>query len=211
MNYSIRFWNLIAERYARQSLPDEATYEKKLATTKTYLRGDMKALEFGCGTGSTALILAPHVSDYQAIDVSPKMIAIAQRKLADTAVDNLRFQQAPLEEYPVADGSLDVVLGHSILHLMHEPDAAVRRVYRMLKPGGIFVTSTACLRDGRRLFRLIAALSQWLPLIPTIKAFTRQELEASLTEAGFVIDYRLVPAHNPIACFLVAIKPEAAQ
>lgn len=207
MDYSINFWDRIAERYANKPVADEATYQKKLDVTKSYLREDMKALEFGCGTGSTALELAPYVHDYQAIDVSPKMIAIAQHKLEQKQTPNLSFTQAPFEEHSVADGSLDVVLGHSILHLLNDPDEAITRVFQLLKPGGIFITSTACLADGMAIFRLIAPIGKWLRLIPSVKVFSRADLEASLSGTGFHIYYRLTPEKNAMTCFLVAVKP----
>ena len=56
-----RFWNWNAERYARQAIADEASYQKKLAITQSYLTPDMRVVEFGCGTGSTAIVHAPKV------------------------------------------------------------------------------------------------------------------------------------------------------
>src|SRR5215217_1657238 len=56
-----RFWDNLAERYARQPIADEAAYQTKLDITRSYLHPDMAVLEFGCGTGSTALQHAPHV------------------------------------------------------------------------------------------------------------------------------------------------------
>jgi cyclopropane fatty-acyl-phospholipid synthase-like methyltransferase len=61
MTTSPRFWNWMAKRYARQPVANEAAYRQKLETARSYLRPDMNVLEFGCGTGSTALLHAPHV------------------------------------------------------------------------------------------------------------------------------------------------------
>ena len=67
-----KFWDWIAERYARTPVADEASYKKKLQITQDYLRPGMEVLEFGCGTGSTALIHAPHVKHIHAIDISSR-------------------------------------------------------------------------------------------------------------------------------------------
>ena len=48
MDYSIKFWDRIAKRYAKKPVADEVTYQQKLAITQQYLRRDMKVLEFGC-------------------------------------------------------------------------------------------------------------------------------------------------------------------
>ena len=145
MRQPSRFWDRIAERYAKRPVADEDAYQKKLQVTRDYLRPDMEVLEFGCGTGSTAIAHAPYVKHIQAIDISSKMIDIAQRKAAADNVENVTFVQSGIEEYSAPDQSLDAVLGLSILHLLENKEEAIAKVHRMLKPGGIFVTSTACL------------------------------------------------------------------
>lgn len=61
MKESGRFWNRTAASYSRMPIADQASYEKKLEITRTYLRPDMDLLEIGCGTGSTAIEHAPQV------------------------------------------------------------------------------------------------------------------------------------------------------
>ncbi len=52
------FWNLIAKFYSKQAIADEAAHQKKLKVTQEYFKPDMELMEFGCGTGSTAIIHA---------------------------------------------------------------------------------------------------------------------------------------------------------
>ena len=59
MNQSVKFWDKIADKYSKQPIVDEASYQKKLQITQEYFKPDMEVLEFGCGTGSTAIIHAP--------------------------------------------------------------------------------------------------------------------------------------------------------
>ena len=73
----------------------------------------------------------------------------------------------------------------------------------MLKPGGIFVTSTTCLGDSMKFFKLIAPIGKFFGLMPLLKVFTTKELVSSLTDAGFVIDYQWQPGKNE-AVFIVA-------
>ncbi len=91
MATDIQFWDHVAEKYARQPISDVETYEKKLALTWEHLPGDARILEFGCGTGATALLHAEKVGEVLATDISPGMIAIANRRLAETSLDNVRF------------------------------------------------------------------------------------------------------------------------
>ena len=199
------FWDKIAERYSKQSVADEAAYQKKLQITREYFQPDMEVLEFGCGTGSTAITHAPYVKHIQAIDISSKMIEIAQGKANAKNVHNVTFKRSAIDEFSVSDQTLDAVLGLSILHLLANREEVIAKVYKMLKPGGIFVTSTACIGDTMKLFKVVAPIGKLFGL--TLKVFTTNELENSLTDAGFEIDYRWQPGKGK-AVFIVATKTE---
>jgi ubiquinone/menaquinone biosynthesis C-methylase UbiE len=207
MNQSTKFWDKIAERYSKQPIADEAAYQKKLQVTREYFQPDMEVLEFGCGTGSTAITHAPYVKHIHAIDVSSKMVEIAQRKADAEKVANVTFERSTIDEFSVSDQTLDAVLALSILHLLENKEEVIAKVHRMLKPGGIFVTSTACLGDTMKYIKLIAPIGKFLGLIPLVKVFTTNELKDNLTDAGFQIDYQWQPGKGK-AVFIVAKKAE---
>ena len=200
-----KFWDRIAKRYTQQPIADETSYQKKLQITRDYFQPDMELLEFGCGSGSTAIIHAPYVKHILALDISSKMIEIAQSKADAQKIDNITFKQAMIDEFSVPEQTLDMVLGLSILHLLENKEAVVAKVHKMLKPGGIFVTSTICLGDTMKFFKLIAPIGKFLGLMPLVKVFTTNELEACLTDTGFVIDSKWQPAKGD-AVFIVAKK-----
>lgn len=167
----------------------------------------MEVLEIGCGTGSTAIAHAPYVKHIQAIDISLKMIEIAQGKADAKNIENISFKRSTIDELSVPDQALDAVLGLSILHLLDNKDEVIARVHKKLKPGGIFVTSTACIGDVMKFFKIVAPIGKFLGLMPLVKVFTIRELEDSLTDAGFEIDYEWRPGKNK-AVFIVAKKVE---
>ncbi len=206
MTTSTKFWDKIAEKYAKQPIADEAAYQKKLAVTRDYFRPDMEVLEIGCGTGSTAILHAPYVKHIRAIDFSANMIAIAQTKAEADRVQNVTFEQAAIEDLDVPSQSLDAVLGLSILHLLPNKEEAIAQVYRMLKPGGLFVTSTVCMGDTMSWFKPIAYIGRALGLLPFVQVLTAQELADSLTQARFELDYQWQPSKGK-AVFIVAKKP----
>ncbi len=201
-----KFWDRIAERYARSPIADEASYKKKLQITQDYLQPGMKVLEFGCGTGSTALIHAPHVKHIHAIDISSRMIEIARGKADASRTTNITFDQSSFDDFDAPDQSFDAVFGLSILHLLENRDAAISKVYRLLRPRGIFVSSTACIGDWMKWFKLVTPIGKLSGLLPLVKVFTSEELVASLVNAGFEIDHRWQPARDK-AVFIVARGP----
>lgn len=208
-----RFWDLIARRYARMPVRDEASYREKLSITRSYLKPDWDVLEIGCGTGSTALRHAPHVRRLRAIDSSPKMIEICHEKAARDTVGNVAFDCVDFDDMDVPDESLDAVLAMSLLHLMENPDAALGRIYRMLRHGGMFFSSTTCIADIDNVVarHLIPAASA-IRLLPRFARFGRDDLRRRVQSAGFVIEREWQPGDDPSkAVFIVARKPEAPE
>ena len=187
-NYD-RFWDRIAERYAKKPVADEAAYEKKLEVTRRYLDPEASVLEIGCGTGSTALVHAPKVAHVRATDISAEMIRIAKEKAARAGIANVDFEQAAVEDIDVADASVDVVLALSLLHLLEDWEAAIANIHTMLKPGGTFVSSTVCLGDSMKWFRFVGPIGRFFGFMPLVRVFRADELRASLEKAGFEIDY----------------------
>ena len=92
------FWNKIATKYAQDPVLDEAAYNFTCERSISYLQPGFRALEIGCGTGPTAIRLRPHVSAFEATDISPAMIDIAQGRQAGAAPDHqvtFRVASAP--------------------------------------------------------------------------------------------------------------------
>lgn len=206
MNKDAKFWDRFAARYAKTAVADEASYQKKLVKTREYLHPDARVLEFGCGTGTTAISHAPFARHISGLDISPKMIDIAQAKATAAGVTNVEFQVGEVQDAAPLPGGYDMVMGHSVLHLLRDRDAAIGKVFELLKPGGYFVSSTTCLGDGLSFFKFIGPIGAATGLLPVLKVFTKQELQDSLTSAGFRIDDIWQPGPRK-AVFIVAQKP----
>ena len=204
MGTATRFWNWTAARYSRQPIADEASYQKKLALTRKYLTPEMRAVEFGCGTGSTAVLHAPHVKAYHGVDVSEKMVEIARGKAVEAGLENLTFTVGTLEDLGAADASTDVVLGLNILHLVPDLEGTLATVARMLVPGGRFFASTVCLDDVSGRLRRLGTAARWLPFLPTVQPISVAELEAKLAAAGLVVEEKF--EQHPGVVFHVARK-----
>jgi len=184
-----RFWDRIARKYAADKIADEAGYERTLARCLDYLKPSDKALEFGCGTGTTALRLAPSAGSLVASDISGEMIAIAREKQAAdgkvNAAGALTFVQSALETLPYPDESFDVVMGFSAVHLVPDLGDGLAQVHRLLKPGGLFISKTPCLGDMNPLIVAALPVMRFLGKAPNVLVFTSRELQAAIAAAGF--------------------------
>lgn len=206
-----KVWNKMADKYSRQPIANQKAYEIKLDLTREYFTPDSKVLEFGCGTGSTAILHAPYVQHIDAIDVSERMIEIALAKLAPEGVENIEFAVADMDTFKAEPNAYDVALGLNILHLLDDRMSAMREVYKALKPGGYFVSSTACLREKWMfllldpLFPLMHALGFW----PRVSRISAKRLQNDIESIGFKTVHYWQP-NNGLSAFIVGQKPETA-
>lgn len=199
------FWNKAAAKYSKSPIRDEATYKEKLETTRRYFEAGCRVLEFGCGTGTTAINHAPHVGSIVATDISSSMIAIAREKADAAGMENIEFRCETLEDCNEPDESFDVVMAHNILHLLERPNDAIEDAYRLLKPGGVFVTSTGCLGDGFPHWRVLLFLAQLVGKAPYVNILKRETLKSSFQRAGFIVE--LEWQRTGIAAFIILRKP----
>ncbi len=206
MKPSATFWNFIARRYAKSPIADEAAYQRKLETTRGYLTPQMEVMEFGAGTGATAIAHAPFVKHIHAVDISPKMLAIARDKADAAAIENISFEQSSIDAFERPDASFDAILGLSILHLLIDREAVIAKVFRMLRPGGVFVSSTTCMGDAHGLLRGVLKVGGALRVLPLVRFFSVKDLVKGLEVAGFAIDHQWQPSRGQ-AVFIVARKP----
>lgn len=204
------FWDRMAKRYARTPIADQPSYEIKLEKTRALLGSESRVLEFGCGTGSTAILHAPHVAQVLAIDYSAQMLDIARKKARAAGVPNVSFAQATLSELESPPGSWDVILGMSILHLVPDRAATLARVHELLKPGAVFISSTMCIGDASWLMRVLVPVFRALPLLPSVSSLTLEQLQDELKCAGFDIEECWRPDENK-AAFVVARKQPSEE
>jgi ubiquinone/menaquinone biosynthesis C-methylase UbiE len=181
------FWNRIARKYAADPIKDMDGYARTLDRTRHYLRATDTVLELGCGTGTTALKLAPHVSHMVATDLSGEMIAIAWEKAVAQACGNAEFAVATPERAPWPDGSFDAVLAFNLWHLVADRTSALAHVHRVLKPGGLFVSKTPCLAEMNPLIRFALPVMQLVGKAPHVAIFSATGLEREIEAAGFAI------------------------
>jgi cyclopropane fatty-acyl-phospholipid synthase-like methyltransferase len=198
----VRFWDRIAERYAARQLKDPAAYEAMLADAAARLHPTDRVLEIGCGTGSTAIRLAPHVAEWTATDFSPEMLRIAQAK---PAPDNLRFVLT--DAHNAFDGGpFDAIAAFQVLHLVDDLPGTLARIHANLKPGGLLIAKTWCFADMGLALRSLFVVLRAVGLFPPVNALTKTALRHTVSDAGFEIKDERVFGTNPHGPYIVARK-----
>ena len=206
MGTAVGFWNTIAKFYAKQKISDPEAYKIKLDSTTKYFTPESKVLEFGCGTGSTAIYHSPQIKSILAIDYSQKMIEIAKQKSDIEQIENIEFRQGTLLDLPLKPRSFDIILGLNVLHLIPRYYDTIKRSSELLKPNGHFITSTACLADSPKLLKTFLPLGGKLGILPHVQFFDVQTLEKQMEEAGLNIVESFAPGRDQNVQFIIAEK-----
>lgn len=202
------FWDKTAEKYSKSPIKNVPAYEKTMERTRSYLSENDSVLELGCGTGSTALLLADAVKDITASDISANMIGIARNKAADQGTDNVTFVQATPTDGKLPAGPFDAVLAFNFLHLLEDVPGALRAVHQRLKPGGVFISKTPCLSQHLkfRLLRLPVAVMRLFGRAPYVDFLTFHDIESIIEKEGFqIIEAGNFP-NQALSRFIVARK-----
>jgi len=209
-----RFWDRIAVKYAADPIADMAGYEATLRRVRGLLSADQDVLEIGCGTGTTALRLAPFTRRLMATDVSAGMIAIAREKLAAESVPQLSFDvadaDADADAAVAGQGEYDVVLAFNLLHLVTDLDRALELAMRALRPGGLLISKTVCISEMNPLIPYLALpLMRAIGMAPHVLCFDADALRSAIARQGMhiVSVERHGTRGKDIRVFIVARKP----
>ena len=161
----------------------------------------LRVLDAGCGTGSYAAALRPHVGAIDAVDLNPSMLEIARAKLGRGPGCRVALHEAGIDALPFEDARFDAVMVNQVLH--HLPDSPadgrplLRRVLgefaRVLRPGGAAIVNTCSHEQLRRGWWYAALVPDAVEAMRERHADTG-ELTRLLAEAGLDPRGRFVPS-----------------
>jgi 2-polyprenyl-3-methyl-5-hydroxy-6-metoxy-1,4-benzoquinol methylase len=185
MNRSEKFWDRMAKYFDRVEIKDEPTNIKIIEKTGNRLKISDNVLDYGCGTGTAVIEIASSVKTVKGIDISSKMIEAAKGKTVERKVKNIDFTQTTIFDEILKPGSFDVILCFYLLHLVEDKPNVMLRINELLKPGGLMISATPCMR-GTFLGVLLSPVSK-IGLIPQFTSFKISELEYLMTDGNFEI------------------------
>jgi len=180
------FWDRHAPRYVAKPIADQPSYEAKLNHVRSLLQPTDKVLEIGCGSGKTALQLAPACASVTASDLSSRMIECARSQKCTTKTQNVRFVHADADR-TLADAPFDTILAFSLLHLVPDVLETLRAIHAQLKPSGLFISKTVCIAERNIGIRAFVRSMSWAPFTPDVNLLSQSALRAMIQSTGFEI------------------------
>ena len=200
------------------------------------LRPGEVVLDLGSGGGIDVLLSARRVGPTgkaYGLDMTDEMLALARENQRQAGVANVEFLKGEIENIPLPDNSVDVVISNCVINLSADKDRVLREAFRVLKPGGRFAVSDVVVRGSvpetvRRSMllwvgciagaleeddyrgKLATAGFAAISMEPT-RVYNIEDARQFLTEAGVDVDAIAPQVHDRFfSAFIRATKPEAA-
>jgi len=148
------------------------------------LRRGETVVDLGSGAGFDAFLAAREVGEdgrVIGVDMTPEMIERAARNAAAGNYSNVEFRHGLIEQLPVADASVDVVISNCVINLAPDKRAVFKEVARVLRPGGRMVVSDVVL-EAPLPEALVGSIAAWTGCIAG--ASLRADYLAAVTDAG---------------------------
>lgn len=150
------------------------------------LREGETVLDLGSGGGIDVLLSAKRVGPTgkaYGLDMTDEMLTLAEKNLAESGAENVKFLKGHIEEIPLPDNSVDVIISNCVINLSADKDQVLREAFRVLKPGGRFAVSDVVV-EGELPDAVRADMEAYVGCVAG--ALELNDYLARLARAGFV-------------------------
>jgi len=154
-------------------------------TALAELKPGETVLDLGSGGGIDVLLSAKRVGPAgkaYGLDMTDEMLALARENQRQAGVQNVEFLKGEIENIPLPDNSVDVIISNCVVNLSADKDRVLREAFRVLKPGGRFAVSDVVTR-GEMLPEIRESILLWVGCVAG--ALEENQYQRKLAAAGF--------------------------
>jgi len=188
LDKSGKFWNNISKLFSNsnRTMNSPALQTIKQSADKYFAPNDM-ILDIGCGPGDITFEIARKTQLVYATDISEGMIKAAKQEAVKLNISNIQFIKTDLIDTNFQTGSFDVITAFNMLQYIPDKQHLYDKILEFLKPQGLFISSTPCLRERKSAPRYILKGLTTLKIVPDILFYKVSELENEMKDSGFTI------------------------
>src|ERR1700751_1051634 len=154
-------------------------------TALAELKAGETVLDLGSGGGIDVLLSARRVGPTgkaYGLDMTDEMLALANENKRKAGAENVEFLKGEIEQIPLPDNSVDVIISNCVINLSADKDRVLREAFRVLKPGGRFAVSDVVTR-GEPPAEIRRSVLLWVGCVAG--ALEQNEYRSKLQQAGF--------------------------
>lgn len=183
-----KFWDIVSKRFvnSKRTMNSPALQTIKNDVDKFFKSTDL-VLDFGCGPGDITLVIAQNTQKVYATDISIGMIEAAKEKACEQSISNIKFIRTNLSDGKFQSNSFDKITAFNVLQYIEDKKQLYSKIHELLKPQGLFISSTVCFRERKSAHRFLMAGLTKLKIVPKIFLYKTSELENEIKDAGFKI------------------------
>ena len=188
INKSERFWDIVSRRFSKsnRTMRSPALITIRQNAYKYFTPTD-KILDVGCGPGDLTFEIARKTQEVYATDISKGMNETAKNKAFKQNKNNVHFFRGDLNDISLQPASFDVITAFNMLQYITVKQDLYNKIYELLKPQGLFISSTACFSERKSVSRFVLTGLTKLKIVPEILFCKASELESEIRESGFTI------------------------
>ena len=135
------FWDKVSGVYDLfENIYNKSVYQSTGESVAKYIKNTDRVLECACGTGAISIFIAPVCKELIVSDYSVGMLKQAKKKLKN--YDNIDYRRVDITDIEAEDNSFDVVVAGNVIHLLPDPQSAMKELTRVCKDGGRLVIPT---------------------------------------------------------------------
>jgi ubiquinone/menaquinone biosynthesis C-methylase UbiE len=155
-------------------------------TALAELKAGEVVLDLGCGGGIDVLLSAKRVGatgKAYGLDMTDEMLELARENQARSDLTNVEFLKGEIEQIPLPDNSVDVIISNCVINLSADKDRVISEAFRVLKPGGRFAVSDVVVRGDDVPVAIRRSMELWIGCVAG--ALEERTYRHKLARAGF--------------------------
>jgi 2-polyprenyl-3-methyl-5-hydroxy-6-metoxy-1,4-benzoquinol methylase len=181
------FWDKRAAKFDKKDKSNSLWRKARFDAIREFLKEDDHLLDFGCASGGLSVELSKNVQSVHGIDISPKMIEIAEANCKELEVSNATFESGNLLDEQFSNQKYDKILAYYIIHLLEDPEVVLNRLHQLLSADGIVIAEIPCIGSTVKLKQGLIGLISKIRGLPFLHKFTTTELASLFEKFNFEI------------------------
>lgn len=200
------FWSSFARFYDVSEALNGDVYREMTRQTRLLIPRGAKVLDCAAGTGALSIAAADRAESVLCTDTSKEMLSVARKKANHRRLFNITFEQRNIFHLQDADNTYDIAIAGNVLHLLVDPENAVRELCRVTKTGGRVLLPTFMLKDKSSISNKLIGIYKKLGFSPSTDYSPKSYVEMLKSCNCGEVKSKLIKGTVPCCYAVITVK-----